>query len=136
MGRFPSDTEVAKGPIHEQCKAITTSGRTLKTPIKNDQGEEAASNPSTKTAPESPAEADTPAEEEEDQEITSKPKEAGSTAASPHIKLPRTDKLEEMRPPPPFPKRLKKQKQEYQFKKFFDILKQVHINLPLVEALQ
>ncbi|KAK8652449.1 hypothetical protein V6N13_126481 [Hibiscus sabdariffa] len=31
---------------------------------------------------------------------------------------------------------LKKQKQDYQFKKFLDILKQVHINLPLVEALQ
>ncbi|KAK9008867.1 hypothetical protein V6N11_080344 [Hibiscus sabdariffa] len=31
--------------------------------------------------------------------------------------------------------RLKKQKQDYQFKKFLDILKQVHINLPLVEAL-
>ncbi|KAK8698106.1 hypothetical protein V6N13_114237 [Hibiscus sabdariffa] len=42
----------------------------------------------------------------------------------------------EIRPPPPFPQRLKKQKQDYQFKKFLDILKQVHINLPLVEALQ
>ncbi|KAL4291713.1 hypothetical protein GQ457_14G013520 [Hibiscus cannabinus] len=41
-----------------------------------------------------------------------------------------------MRPPPPFPQRLKKHKQEYQFRKFFDILKQVHINLPLVEELQ
>ncbi|KAL4387708.1 hypothetical protein GQ457_09G017240 [Hibiscus cannabinus] len=45
-------------------------------------------------------------------------------------------KPEEIRPPPPFPQRLKKQKQDYQFKKFLDILKQVHINLPLVEALQ
>ncbi|KAK8708753.1 hypothetical protein V6N13_059790 [Hibiscus sabdariffa] len=44
--------------------------------------------------------------------------------------------MEEPRPPPPFPQRLKKEKQEYQYKKFFDILKQVHINLPLVEALQ
>ncbi|KAK8690836.1 hypothetical protein V6N13_074362 [Hibiscus sabdariffa] len=41
-----------------------------------------------------------------------------------------------MRPPPPFPQRIKKQKQEDQFKKFFDILKHVHIHLPLVEALQ
>ncbi|KAL4303760.1 hypothetical protein GQ457_10G008370 [Hibiscus cannabinus] len=47
-----------------------------------------------------------------------------------------SDKPEEIRPPPPFPQRLKKQKQDYQFKKFLDILKQVHINLPLVEALQ
>ncbi|KAL4302375.1 hypothetical protein GQ457_10G014550 [Hibiscus cannabinus] len=42
----------------------------------------------------------------------------------------------DIRPPPPFPQRMKKQKQDYQFKKFFDILKQVHINMPLVEALQ
>ncbi|KAK9029002.1 hypothetical protein V6N11_026132 [Hibiscus sabdariffa] len=48
----------------------------------------------------------------------------------------KSDKPEEIRPPPPFPQRLKKQKQDYQFKKFLDILKQVHINLPLVEALQ
>ncbi|KAL4302829.1 hypothetical protein GQ457_10G012960 [Hibiscus cannabinus] len=45
-------------------------------------------------------------------------------------------KPEKIRPPPPFPQRLKKQEQDYQFKKFLDILKQVHINLPLVEALQ
>ncbi|KAL4366646.1 hypothetical protein GQ457_05G015520 [Hibiscus cannabinus] len=56
-----------------------------------------------------------------------------SSAESSHAQ---TDKPEEIRPPPPFPQRLKKQKQDYQFKKFLDILKQVHINLPLVEALQ
>ncbi|KAL4376637.1 hypothetical protein GQ457_02G020660 [Hibiscus cannabinus] len=32
--------------------------------------------------------------------------------------------------------RLRKQKYEYQFRKFLDILKQVHINLPLVEAIE
>ncbi|KAE8708130.1 Protein CHROMATIN REMODELING 8 [Hibiscus syriacus] len=32
--------------------------------------------------------------------------------------------------------RLKRQKQECQFKKFLEILKQVHINLPLVEAIE
>ncbi|KAL4369398.1 hypothetical protein GQ457_05G021550 [Hibiscus cannabinus] len=37
---------------------------------------------------------------------------------------------------PPFPHRLRKQKQEYQFKKFLDILKQVHINLLLVVAIE
>ncbi|KAL4340421.1 hypothetical protein GQ457_08G032480 [Hibiscus cannabinus] len=38
--------------------------------------------------------------------------------------------------PPPFPQRLRKQKYDYQFKKFLDILKQVHINFPLVEAIE
>ncbi|KAL4295446.1 hypothetical protein GQ457_12G013980 [Hibiscus cannabinus] len=42
IGGFPSDTEVAKGATHEQCKAITTrSGKILK----SNQGEMAA-NPS------------------------------------------------------------------------------------------
>ncbi|KAL4272131.1 hypothetical protein GQ457_13G017390 [Hibiscus cannabinus] len=137
MGGFPSDTEVAKVPTHEQCKAISTrSGRILNTPIKNKQGEEVAANPSTKAILYNPAKADTSAEAEEHHENPPKPKETYSTLAAPHIKLPKTDKLEDMRPPLPFPQRLKKQKQEYQFKKFFDILKQVHINQPLVEVLQ
>ncbi|KAK8980799.1 hypothetical protein V6N11_047930 [Hibiscus sabdariffa] len=95
IGGFPSDTEVAKGVTHEQCKAITTrSGKIL---MNNQRG--MAANPSPAT--------DTPAVADEPAQIT-----------------------------PPFPQRLKKQKQDYQFKKFLDILKQVHINLPLVEALQ
>ncbi|KAL4368762.1 hypothetical protein GQ457_05G018010 [Hibiscus cannabinus] len=53
-----------------------------------------------------------------------------SSAESAHT---RTKKSEEIKPPP---QRLKKVKHDYQFKKFFDILKHVHINLPLVEALQ
>ncbi|KAK8506674.1 hypothetical protein V6N12_038493 [Hibiscus sabdariffa] len=96
---------------------------------------EAATIPITKATPDSPAKVDTPVEVDEDQEIPSKPMEAGYGTAPPHIKLLGTDKLEEMKPPPPFPQRLKKQNQEYQFKKFFAILKQLHINLPLVEAL-
>ncbi|XP_075111292.1 uncharacterized protein LOC107775012 [Nicotiana tabacum] len=40
------------------------------------------------------------------------------------------------RPPPPFPQRLKNQKDDAMYKKFLDILSQVHVNLPLVEILQ
>src|SRR5262245_4867092 len=40
------------------------------------------------------------------------------------------------RPPPPFPQRFEKQKQDNQFKRFLDVLKQLHINIPLVEALE
>ncbi|KAL5571470.1 hypothetical protein UlMin_021067 [Ulmus minor] len=39
-------------------------------------------------------------------------------------------------PPPPFPQRFKKQQQEHQFRRFLDVLKQLHINIPLVEALE
>ncbi|KAL4340762.1 hypothetical protein GQ457_08G027030 [Hibiscus cannabinus] len=120
IGGFPSDTEVAKGATHEQCNVITTrSGKILK----NNQGETTI-NPSSAT--------DTPAQASEDHRIP-QPTMGESSAESSHDQ---SDKPEEIRPPPHFPQRLKKQKQDYQFKKFLDILKQVHINLPLVEALQ
>ncbi|KAK8612947.1 hypothetical protein V6N13_104272 [Hibiscus sabdariffa] len=83
-----------------------------------------------------PAQADISASADEDYTHPSEPEEVENPSVTPHIKLSKTDKLEKIRPPPPFSQSLKKQKQDYQFKKFFDILKQVHINLPLVEALQ
>ncbi|KAL4291230.1 hypothetical protein GQ457_14G015180 [Hibiscus cannabinus] len=126
IGGFPSDTEVAKGATHEQCKAITTrSGKILK----SNQGGMAA-NPSPAT--DTPAEADEPTQASEDHNNPHTTM-GESSAESSHTQ---SGKPEEIRPPPPFPQRLKKQKQDYQFKKFLDILKQVHINLPLVEALQ
>ncbi|XP_070005354.1 uncharacterized protein [Nicotiana sylvestris] len=39
------------------------------------------------------------------------------------------------RPPPPYPQRLEKQKNENQFKKFIEMMKNLSINVPLVEAL-
>ncbi|KAK8624405.1 hypothetical protein V6N13_065750 [Hibiscus sabdariffa] len=45
LGGFPSDTEVAKGVTHEQCKAISTRrGKVLKTPTENKQGEATVAN--------------------------------------------------------------------------------------------
>ncbi|XP_019252899.1 PREDICTED: uncharacterized protein LOC109231714 [Nicotiana attenuata] len=40
------------------------------------------------------------------------------------------------RPPPPFPQRLQKVKDNAAYKKFLDILKQVQINIPLFDILQ
>ncbi|XP_075098830.1 uncharacterized protein LOC107785474 [Nicotiana tabacum] len=40
------------------------------------------------------------------------------------------------RPPPPFPQRFQKVKDNAAYKKFLDILKQVQINIPLVDILQ
>ncbi|KAL4360937.1 hypothetical protein GQ457_04G019810 [Hibiscus cannabinus] len=126
IGGFPSDTEVAKGATYEQCNAIITkSGKILK----NNQGGMATnSSPAT----DAPAETDESARASEDHR-NPQPTMGESSAESSHAQ---SGKPEETRPPPPFPQRLKKQKQDYQFKKFLDILKQVHINLPLVEALQ
>ncbi|XP_062089677.1 uncharacterized protein LOC133796216 [Humulus lupulus] len=40
------------------------------------------------------------------------------------------------KPPPPFPQCFQKQQQDGQFQRFLDVLKQLHINIPLVEALE
>ncbi|XP_062113329.1 uncharacterized protein LOC133824457 [Humulus lupulus] len=40
------------------------------------------------------------------------------------------------KPPPPFPQRFQKQQQDSPFRRFLDVLKQLHINIPLVEALE
>ncbi|XP_060216554.1 uncharacterized protein LOC132644030 [Lycium barbarum] len=40
------------------------------------------------------------------------------------------------KPLPPFPQRLEKQKEEATYKNFFDLLKQVHVNVHLVDMLQ
>ncbi|KAL4324452.1 hypothetical protein GQ457_11G024450 [Hibiscus cannabinus] len=126
IGGFPSNTEVAKGATHEQCNAITTrSGKILKN---NPEG--TAVNPP--PPKDTPAEADTPSQADEDHNIP--PPIMGENLAE--SSTAQSEEPVEIRPPPPFPQRLKKQKQDYQFKKFLDILKQVHINLPLVEALQ
>ena len=39
-------------------------------------------------------------------------------------------------PPPPFPQRFQKQQQDKQFSKILGVLKQLHINIPFVEALE
>ncbi|KAK8593320.1 hypothetical protein V6N12_045403 [Hibiscus sabdariffa] len=122
-------TDSRKGATHEQCKAITTRSGKILEPTSKQRG--TAANPSAAT--DAPAKADEPAKAEEDHNDPTNTHTGESSAEPSHTK---SNKLEKIRPPPPFPQRLKKQEQDYQFKKFFDILKQVHINLPLVEALQ
>ncbi|KAH9792511.1 hypothetical protein KPL71_004154 [Citrus sinensis] len=43
---------------------------------------------------------------------------------------------QQFRHPPHFPQRFQKQKQDKQFSKFSEVLKQLHINIPFVEALE
>ncbi|XP_070002510.1 uncharacterized protein [Nicotiana sylvestris] len=40
------------------------------------------------------------------------------------------------RPPAPFPKRLAKYQKDEQYKKFFEMLKQIQVNIPLIESLK
>ncbi|KAK9005895.1 hypothetical protein V6N11_043314 [Hibiscus sabdariffa] len=91
IGGFPSDTEVAKGATHEQCKAITTrSGRILE-PTTKPAGTAASPSAATDT----PAEAERPAtadEDHEDPHTTMGDSLAESSQAH-------TNKPEEIRPP-------------------------------------
>lgn len=55
---------------------------------------------------------------------------------SQHFGTVETNNSSSSRLPPPFPQRFQRQQQEGQFRKFLDVLKQLHINIPLVEALE
>ncbi|KAL4324314.1 hypothetical protein GQ457_11G029320 [Hibiscus cannabinus] len=120
MGGFPSGTEVPKVSTHEQCKAISTrSGKFFNTPAKNIQGEEIDVNPNTKTVLDNPAHAEEPASAGLDHEIQKEPEEADPiVAATPQIRLPKSDTLEDNRPPPPFPQRLKNRKKNTNSRSF------------------
>lgn len=50
----------------------------------------------------------------------------------------RTEPVEQPRQrlPPPFPQKLNKAKEDACFKKFFDMFRELHINLPLLDVLQ
>ena len=43
---------------------------------------------------------------------------------------------QQFRHPPPFPQRFQRQQQDKQFSKILGVLKQLHINIPFVEALE
>ncbi|XP_060967915.1 uncharacterized protein LOC133035754 [Cannabis sativa] len=123
QGSLPSDTENPRRDGKEQCKSIhLRSGKHLKnseeikgsgepTSIKNDE------KLSKKTAQEI---ADTRPVD------TASGQQSDSQQSAPVC----------TKPPLPFPQRFRKQQQDGQFKKFLDVLKQLHINIPLVEALE
>ncbi|KAL4311744.1 hypothetical protein GQ457_01G025110 [Hibiscus cannabinus] len=117
QGRLPSDTEVIKAHNKEHCSALTLrSGTQINVQDKFGGKNEGDSNPITKKA------------EEELQEEALVEKDKSKAIPTPAV--------EEVRPPPPFPQRLKKHKDDIQFKKFVDILDQLHINVPFLEAVE
>ncbi|XP_070017975.1 uncharacterized protein [Nicotiana sylvestris] len=48
----------------------------------------------------------------------------------------KSQEIGKKRPPAPFPQRLAKHQKEKQYKKFFEMLKQIQVNIPLIEALK
>ncbi|KAL4319610.1 hypothetical protein GQ457_18G010330 [Hibiscus cannabinus] len=116
QGNLSINTEVARGPSHEQCKVISHRNE-ADTYIETVPSKEAQVN-----------------KDELPFDATTSPNVVASPAKS--TKFDKVCKSEEIRLPPPFPQRLRKKKNEYQFKKYLDILKQVHINMPLVEVIE
>ncbi|XP_049381214.1 uncharacterized protein LOC125845717 [Solanum stenotomum] len=63
-------------------------------------------------------------------------KEKGKQADKAEPSELRVNEEPKAKPPPPFPQKFKKQKEEECFSKFIELLKQVHVNLPLINVLQ
>ncbi|GMJ03687.1 hypothetical protein HRI_004037900 [Hibiscus trionum] len=126
MGAASSSTEAATKPTYELFKAISTrSGKKLNEPRMDKPAEkQPAQKELPTTAASTPA---TPIDE---------PDSSPEADDPPQKKFPCKERIKDICVPSPFPHRLKQQKQEHQFRKFLDILKQMHINIPLIEAIQ
>ncbi|KAK8684709.1 hypothetical protein V6N13_040725 [Hibiscus sabdariffa] len=134
QGCLPSDTEVTKVHNKEHCSALTLrSGTQINVQDKFGGKNEGDSNPITKKAEEELQE-EALVEKDKCEGSTSEPAEVANKNAT--AKAIPTPAVEEVRPPPPFPQRLKKHKDDIQFKKFVDILDQLHINVPFLEAVE
>ncbi|XP_062094211.1 uncharacterized protein LOC133800271 [Humulus lupulus] len=121
QGSLPSDTENPRRDGKEHCKAINLrSGKILEI---NDEKTKGSKEPTSIQT---------------EGETSKKPASSAAefnpvdTASGQHSAAEKTLH----KPPPPFPQRFKKQQQDGQFRRFLDVLKQLHINIPLVEALE
>ncbi|KAK8593410.1 hypothetical protein V6N12_045492 [Hibiscus sabdariffa] len=132
-GGLPSDTEVTKRNGKEQCSVLTLrSGTTINKNVKFG-GDENTKAFSASTQKES--EVQDKAQEEEGREEVLITKPSGGQCADATAKAVPAQTAEDVRPPPPFPQRLKKLKEDTQFKKFVDMLDQLHIDVPFLEAI-
>ncbi|KAM6564131.1 hypothetical protein CsatB_024129 [Cannabis sativa] len=120
QGTLPSDTENPRRDGKEHCKAITLrSGKILESNVVATGSKE-------------------PSSIQKEGEMKKKPAISAAeippvvTASSQHSAAEKSLQ----KPPPPFPQLFKKQQDDGQFRRFLDVLKQLHINIPLVEALE
>ncbi|XP_060965266.1 uncharacterized protein LOC133034234 [Cannabis sativa] len=125
-GSLLSDTENSRRDGKEQCKSIQLrSGKHLK----NSEEEITGSGEPTSIQIDEKLSKKTAQEFADTRPIdTAKGQQPDSQQSAPVCSSPK--------PPLPFPQRFRKQQQDGQFKKFLDVLKQLHINIPLVEALE
>ncbi|XP_062114442.1 uncharacterized protein LOC133825529 [Humulus lupulus] len=124
QGTLPSDTKNPRKDRKEHCKAITLrSGKNL------ELTEENCTRNSEPTSIQSSV-------DKGDKAVKSKILIVDPEAIAAAIPPQNATKKPMSKPPLPFPQRFQKQQQDGQFQRFLDVLKQLHINVPLVEALE
>ncbi|KAL5556375.1 hypothetical protein UlMin_038611 [Ulmus minor] len=131
-GTLPSNTESPKRDGKEHCKSITLrGGKTLEAPEINEK------NPKELVSRQEEENNEQGNVEKESREAENSGENSGKSGAN-AAALPQQNDQQKSRGniPPPFPQRFKKQQQDHQFRRFLDVLKQLHINIPLVEALE
>ncbi|KAL5551770.1 hypothetical protein UlMin_001946 [Ulmus minor] len=125
-GALPSNTESPQRDGNEHAKAITLrSGSTVEVP----EVKKRTQKDSVVVQEEVITEQGNEQRENIEVENSAEKSEADATIVPQQT-------LQQHRPPPPFPQRFQKQQQDKKFRKFMDVLKQLHINIPFVEALE
>ncbi|KAL5574287.1 hypothetical protein UlMin_023884 [Ulmus minor] len=125
-GALPSNTENPQRDGKEHAKAITLrSGNTVEVP----EASKRTQKESDLVQEEVPTEQAKNQQENREVENSAEKSDADVSVVPQQIH-------QQRRPPPPFPQRFQKQQQDKKFQKFLDVLKQLHINIPFVEALE
>ncbi|KAH9783362.1 hypothetical protein KPL71_009280 [Citrus sinensis] len=148
QGCLPSNTEDPRRESKEHCKVISLrSGKHVDTSVEvTKNGMEC--NSAQKPTQNGSLLQQTPHQDSDAREsATATGKEIQPDLAEKEVTTPTCTNLDkqrwvtpesnqQFRHPPPFPQRFQKQKQDKQFSKFLEVLKQLHINIPFVEALE
>ncbi|KAH9725432.1 hypothetical protein KPL70_007875 [Citrus sinensis] len=128
QGSLPSNTEDPRRESKEHCKVISLrSEKHVDTPVKTSHQDSDARDPATATAKEIQPDL-------AEKEVTIPIATTCTNLNKQRWVTPESNP--QFRHPPPFPQRFQKQKQDKQFSKFLEVLKQLHINIPFVEALE
>ncbi|KAL5563684.1 hypothetical protein UlMin_033431 [Ulmus minor] len=125
-GALPSNTESPQRDGNEHAKAITLrSGNTVEVPEARKRAQK-----------ESDLVQEEVITEQEKNQQENREVENSAEKSDADVSVVPQQTHQQLRPPPPFPQRFQKQQQDKKFQKFLDVLKQLHINIPFVEALE
>ncbi|KAL5563283.1 hypothetical protein UlMin_033030 [Ulmus minor] len=125
-GALPSNTESPQRDGKEHAKAITLrSGNTVEVPKSRKRAQKESDL----------VQEEVIIEQEKNQQENIEVENSTEKSDADASVLPQKTH-QQHRPPPPFPQRFQKQQQDKKFQKFLDVLKQLHINIPFVEALE